>query len=274
MPPVTPVVGRLLFFLVSAFIIEKIAILFLNAPVSSLILHIGQNFHPTQILTHFFVSGKGGLGGVISLLFEAIILWSFGGELERLWGSYNFLRFSIVGILGGIFLTVPVGLLALPGLFVFGPGALIAAILVAYAIVWPDRQVLFFMVIPIRIKYLVIIMFILLAILGPINLIVFESGGALAGAFFLFYFARKGRLQQGYILSGASGKQGLVASIVDPIREKKRKKRLEKKRKEIEERIDMKYEVDRLLEKISKEGMSSLTRKEKAFLDRASKELP
>lgn len=73
-------------------------------------------------------------------------------------------------------------------------------------------------------------------------------------------------------MAGASGKQGLFSSILDPIREKRRKRRLEKKRKQIEQRIDMKYEVDRLLEKISKEGMSSLTRKERAFLDRASKE--
>jgi hypothetical protein len=35
----------------------------------------------------------------------------------------------------------------------------------------------------------------------------------------------------------------------------------------------MKEEVDRLLEKISKSGMKSLSSKEKALLDRASREL-
>ncbi len=53
----------------------------------------------------------------------------------------------------------------------------------------------------------------------------------------------------------------------------KKRRRLVRKRREIERRIEMKDEVDRLLEKISKEGMDSLTRKEKATLDRASKEL-
>lgn len=35
----------------------------------------------------------------------------------------------------------------------------------------------------------------------------------------------------------------------------------------------MKEELDRILEKISKEGMHSLTKEEKKFLDKASKEL-
>jgi hypothetical protein len=53
----------------------------------------------------------------------------------------------------------------------------------------------------------------------------------------------------------------------------KKKRRLNKKKAEIERRIEMKEEVDRLLEKISKSGMKSLSSKEKALLDRASREL-
>jgi hypothetical protein len=42
---------------------------------------------------------------------------------------------------------------------------------------------------------------------------------------------------------------------------------------EILRRIEMKEELDRILEKISREGMNSLTKEEKKFLDKASKEL-
>ena len=66
---------------------------------------------------------------------------------------------------------------------------------------------------------------------------------------------------------------GMVARFKARLEEQKKKKRLDKKRKEIERRIEMKEEVDRLLEKISREGMDSLSRKEKTFLDKASKEL-
>ncbi len=271
-PPVTPVVGRLLFLFTAAFILENIALFLSDVSISSLALHIGPGFHLTQILTHPFVSGNLSLASILHLLFELLILWSFGSELERLWGAYNFTRYILTGMLGGVLLSALVGLTLLPGFAVFGAGSLLASILVAYAIVWPDRQVLFFMVIPMKIKWLMLLIFLMLAI-GPLNLLIFQSGGALAGALFLFYFARKGRLQSGYILSGSEGSKVLFSSIKDTLEEKKRKKRLEKKKREIQERIDMKSEVDRLLEKISQEGMDSLSRKEKSFLDKASKEL-
>lgn len=271
MPPATPAIKRLLFVFVAAFIIEKIALLYPGISFSALALSFGPAFHPAQIITHIFLSGSGLLGGIIHLLFEMLFLYWFGSELERLWGTYNFLRFFFIGLLGGVVLTTLVAFTLLPDIMVYGFGAGIWAVLVAYALIWPDRQIYFYMVLPISMKWFVILSLLFLGLMGPSNLLVLHLGGALASAIFLFYYARKGSLDSGYLLTGASGREKIFGGWKKKYEEKQKKKRLEKKQKEIDERIEMKAEVDRLLEKISKEGIGSLTRKEKAFLDKSSR---
>lgn len=272
-PPVTPTIARILLLVVTAFVIEKIASIFFGLNPYPFILTISSGFHPVQIFTHPFVQGGAGAGGILSLLFTALILWSFGSDLERLWGSYNFLRFFYFTLLGGMLLSILVGLTLMSGMIVYGIGAAVTGVLVAYAMIWPDRQVLFFMVIPIRMKWLVVILLLMLG-LSDWRLIITEGGGALFAALFLFYYARKGKIRGGNVVMEDSGKRNMFSFITDPIENWKKKKRLEKKQKEINERIHMQEELDRILEKISKEGMKSLTKKEKQFLDRASKELP
>ncbi len=273
----TPTVGRLVFLFTAAFLIEKIAILIGHYSTFHLQLHFDGQFEIEQLFTHPFTHSSAGVAGFINFLFEIMILWSFGSELERVWGSYNFLRFFFIGLLGGALLSGVVGLLFLSGLVIHGFGAGLAAVLVAYAIIWSNRQALFFMVIPIRMKWLVVILFVFLALIAfsnnSYNLLISYSGGALAGALFLFYYARKGSIQSGLSYSASSSHQSPFQGIATFFENYKKQKRLKKKQREIQQRIDMQNEVDRLLGKISRDGMDSLSRKEKAFLDRASREL-
>ena len=71
---------------------------------------------------------------------------------------------------------------------------------------------------------------------------------------------------------GDRSKEKKSGGLFGWLEDRKKKKRLKKKQEEIDRRISMKEEVDRLLEKISRDGMDSLSRKEKAFLDKASRE--
>ena len=165
----------------------------------------------------------------------------------------------------------------------------IAGMLLAYAVIWPDRQVLLFFVIPVKMKWLILGLFafvFLFALGGSFETVVLYSGGALAGALYLFYHARRGRVmaESGFRYEGSTRSSSVSGGIGDRSKEKKsgglfgwledrkKKKRLKKKQEEIDRRISMKEEVDRLLEKISRDGMDSLSRKEKAFLDKASRE--
>lgn len=294
-PPVSQGVLRVLVLLVSAFVLEVIAGA-MGTDLRPLALHFGQNFHPAQILTHIFVTdprpGVPFLSKLISVLFEGLILFGFGSQLEMLWGRRHFLKYFLISLLGGVVVWSLVGLF-LPGLAIWGLGAAIAGMLIAYAVIWPDRQVLLFFVIPIKMKWLIMGLFgfiFLFALGGNLDTVVLYSGGALAGAFYLFYHARRGRVmaENTYRYEGSTRSSSVSGGFAarDPgqasgkksgglfswIEEKKKKKRLQKKQAEIDRRISMKEEVDRLLEKISREGMDSLSRKEKAFLDKASRE--
>lgn len=274
--PITPVVFRIVLLVTVALLLQNlVALLGMALPGyfgsgAPMRLFFDHNFHPVQIVTHIFYIYPG-IYGIFHLLFQVLILWSFGSELERLWGSYNFLKFFLLGLLGGVVLSLPVGLFLLPGLSIFGIGAGLSAILIAYAMIWPDRQALFFMVVPIKMKWLIPILLLLMAI-SDMGLLVLHSGGALAGALFLFYYARKGRIESGYIIARSYGNKSLSIGLKERVNRYFHKRKMAKKQAVINHRIEIKAEVDRLLGKISKEGINSLTKKERAFLDRASSE--
>ncbi|MCB1303846.1 MAG: rhomboid family intramembrane serine protease [Leptospiraceae bacterium] len=289
-PPVSQGVLRLLVLFVTAFVLEVIAG-FMGINAVPLALHFGQNFHPAQILTHIFVSDPGPnapfFSKFMSVLFDGIILYGFGTQLEMLWGRRHFLRYFLICLLGGLATWGLVHLFISGDFPIWGYSAGISGMLIAFAVIWPDRQILFMFVIPLRMKWLILILLVMLIALGQLQGLILYSGGALAGALYLFYHARRGRVMaenprgfQGSTrsssISGGIGAQHLhekeSGGITGWWKDRQKKKRLRKKQEEIDRRISMKEEVDRLLQKISEEGMDSLTRKEKAFLDQASRE--
>lgn len=264
-PPLTEGILRLLVLFFLAFVIEAIAILGFHRPLSGLALSFGPEFNPTQILTHIFLNGAPTLWGIIGLFFQGLMLWAFGGEIERLWGPYHFLKLFLAGILGAIVTSAAAGLTLMPGISIAGATPGLAAVLLTYTVLWPERRGLFFFMIPMKVRWMILIILILMAI-PSLESVLQISGGALGGAAFLYYYIRKGNPVYTETSRQSPG-------IMERWNEFRRKRRLEKKRREIERRIDMKEEVDRILDKISRTGMKSLTRKEKNLLDTASREL-
>ena len=284
-PGVTDNVLRIMVIFTLAFVLESIGKA-VTGGAPNLALHLPLGFHPLQIITHIFTAGPNSfLGYLIHLLFEFLVLWMFGSDLERNWGGHSFLKLFLLGLIGGV-LAGGLTFSFLGNLYLYGLGGGIAAILAAYAMIWPDRQALFFFVIPMKMKWMILIIFVLLFLFNFPSQFVLGIGGALMGALFVYYYARKGRRSAGRYGSGAAagaagaaaaGAAGLGAAsqaggFSGRLQEIFRKRRLKKKQEEINRRIDVKQEVDRLLEKISREGMDSLTRKEKKFLDNASRE--
>lgn len=265
-PPMTEGVLRLLLLLVSAFILQWAAVLGFQRPLYGLALTFGPDFYPTQILTHIFLTERLGLGSIITLLFHSLFLWSFGAEIERLWGRVHFLRLFASGIAGSMVTASIAGLTYIPGITLAGMLGGLSGILLAFALLWPDRQVYFFMI-PMKMRWLILIFLLLMAV-SSLESILQVTGGALGGAAFVYYYVRRGNRSYASYEEPSSG-----GGIKAWWEEFTKKRRLEKKRKEISRRIDLKEEVDRILEKISKTGMQSLTRKEKSLLDQASREL-
>jgi membrane associated rhomboid family serine protease len=148
-----------------------------------------------QVGTYMFLHA-----GLLHLLFNMLALWMFGTELERMWGTRNFLKFYFVTGVGAGVLTVLFSLLPfevseqLRRSIVIGASGSIFGLLLAYALYYPDRQIYMYLLFPIRARYFVMI-------IGAIALYstLIETGGV-AGATHLGGLA----VAYGYLKRGRS----------------------------------------------------------------------
>lgn len=103
-----------------------------------------------QLVTYMFLHA-----GFFHILFNLFALWMFGVELERTWGTRRFLWFYfLTGIGAGLTVVLvhpssPVATL--------GASGAIYGILLAYGLLFPDRLILLYFLIPIPAKYFVMI---------------------------------------------------------------------------------------------------------------------
>jgi membrane associated rhomboid family serine protease len=133
-----------------ALIGANVAMFLINTFVPSLTIVLGlvpaaviREFRVWQLVTYMFMHG-----GLFHLLFNMLALWMFGTELERRWGTPYFLKYYFVTGVGAGALTVLFSLL--PFAFaqqvhysvVVGASGAIYALLLAYAIYFPDRPIL------------------------------------------------------------------------------------------------------------------------------------
>lgn len=143
-----------------------------------------------QPLTYMFLHSP---GDPFHLLFNMLMLWMFGGELERYWGSKAFLTYYVVcGVGGGIAAT-------LLGLAVGGEGAALPTIgasgaifglFAAYGVVFAKRTVLFMLIFPMQARTMSLLLvglsfFYLLSQPGSPVSHIGHLGGALTGYLYL-----------------------------------------------------------------------------------------
>jgi membrane associated rhomboid family serine protease len=270
--PLTPVVKKLLIINSVIFLAQLIIGHYYPNLVESLfgLHHIGfiQELKLWQVVTYMFLHG-----GWFHILFNLLSLWMFAGEIEQLWGSKLFLRYYLVtGIGAGFFIIVM-------NYFIFlhyqmnpvtiGASGAIYGILLAYGLTWPDRKVLLYFIIPVKIKYLVLIF-------GCIEFFGMLSSAAGTGGN-ISHIGHLGGLITGFIyiytrMRGRPAFKSTGNESIDNIFTRALKKvRLKKKKKEIEKRIQSKKIIDELLEKIARQGMSSLSTQERNRLEWARK---
>src|ERR1700686_373386 len=93
----------------------------------------------------------------ISLLISALMLWMFAGTLERRWGMRRFLPFFFSAVVIAALLTTVV-LLPFPSARAFphaGMWTAIEAFCAAFALSFPDDQILLMFILPIQARYLI-----------------------------------------------------------------------------------------------------------------------
>jgi membrane associated rhomboid family serine protease len=144
-----------------------------------------------QLATYLFLHG--GFGHII---WNMLALWMFGADLERVWGTRKFIRFYFFcGVGAGICVVLLNYLLPWgnPLSSTIGCSGAIFGILLAYAMIYPDRTILWGFLIPIQVKYFVMIIGVIAFMMS------FQAGNGvsnfahLGGLLFAYIFLRTPR---------------------------------------------------------------------------------
>lgn len=108
-------------------------------------------------------------GNLFSLLLMLYLYWSLGASLERAWGTYRYNVYMISGILLtvlGSFVTMGLSflmygeaweLMTQVGALCFSTNYINMSIFLAFAVTFPDMQLLLMFIIPIKVKWLGIV---------------------------------------------------------------------------------------------------------------------
>lgn len=124
-----------------------------------------------QLVTYMFIHA-----GPTHLLFNMLALWMFGTELERMWGTKYFTKFYFISGIGAGLFQVVLGLLPFGFAAQFyypsvvGASGAIYGVLAAYALYFPSRPIVMFLVFPVPARYAVMIM-------GGLSLVFAMAGG-------------------------------------------------------------------------------------------------
>lgn len=226
--PLTKVVKYLIIANVSIWLFLQVIVEGYLFPSLDLSLYFG--LVPQSIFLNFFVWQFGSYmflhdtSNIMHLVFNMFTLWMIGGELENKWGPKNFLKYYLVSGIGAAliyfigvwiyyFATGHVTPLQVP---VVGASGAIFGLLLAYGILFSDRQMLFMFIFPIKAKWFV-------TILGAIELSMLLSrglagskvatlahlGGLLSGFLYLTFWANREKRKRDGGGSGAKKRSNL-----------------------------------------------------------------
>lgn len=241
------------------------------------------------VVTYMFVHAW-----LTHLAFNMFTLWMFGPRLEQVWGTWSFAYFYLWCGLGGAIAH----LIFAGDVGVIGASGAISGVLVAYALRWPDEEIYLFGLIPMKSRWLIAVMIgmnIIFA-LSPGSGIDWTAhlGGMAFGWLFLKLSSVGGLSRvRGWVSSAPEDSEGMPRAVprsrspmrdrdstsgVDEVvtrsnavvlRESKPLQQVPRKEspKEHAARVNL------VLDKISEQGIQSLTRDELRLLEEMSRKL-
>ena len=207
---------------------------------------------PQLVLTQGFVWQLGSYmfmhAGFIHIGFNMFLLWMMGREVEYTLGGPAFLRlYFLSGLMAGIASLFM--LFMGPGVSVIGASGAVLGILAAYGRLFPDRMILAFFFIPMKVKHFIWV------------IAVIDLYGAVAGrGGNIAHLAHIGGLFTGLLLMRTGWYRRPIFSL-EQWRLRRERETLRRDRER----------VNQILAKVSREGIGSLSRSEREFLERMRK---
>ncbi|HEX4234323.1 MAG TPA: rhomboid family intramembrane serine protease [Caldimonas sp.] len=147
MPPLLPVTQALL--------LANVAIFFLGELLPGMLwpfalFPIGHGFWPWQVVSYAFLHGN-----FNHLFFNMLGLWMFGSELEHVWGQKRFLQFYTASVIAAALTQLVVNAVLGATAPTIGASGGLFGLLLAFAMLFPNRTILLFFVLPMKAKWLV-----------------------------------------------------------------------------------------------------------------------
>ena len=196
-PQLTPVNKKLLIVFAGCFILQALAEKMSGVSVLHILGLSGDLFvrgRLYQLLTYPLVQV-----GLTGLLFDCLVVWFIGSELERIWGGKTYFKFLLASMLSAGLFYLLFSLLFATRFPLVGMTGISYALLFAYAVLFPNRILTFMLIFPMKAKYFCMILMGILLFGGLISNNPTSWGhlGAVFGAFAHMYLVTMYRLKQG-----------------------------------------------------------------------------
>ena len=209
-----------------------------------------NNFYVWQPVTYMFLHG-----GLMHLLINMVVLWMFGSEIERYWGRKEFLGFYfITGIGSGILTALFSYDSSIP---VVGASGAIYGVLLAYGLMFPNRIIHLYFLIPVKVKYFVLF-------IGGVAFVssLSDTGSAVS------HLTHLSGMVIGYLYMKSNVKISNLSDSFGEFKIKRQVKKAERVKKSYE---NLRQEIDMILDRINEVGYENLTDEEKQKLEEASR---
>jgi len=195
-------------------------------------------------------------GGIWHVLINMFVLWMFGSELERIWGKGHFLKFYFVTGVGAGLVTMIFGLNSMTP--IVGASGAVYGVLLAYGLTYPNRTVYLYGIIPIKSLWFVI----------GIGVIAFMS--SFDNVSQISHLTHLSGMMIGYLMLKRPVR---FNDLWFTIRKRTLEYKIKHEEKKVSQHQAIEREIDRILDKINREGFDSLTEEEHDRLYKGSQSL-
>ena len=202
-----------------------------------------------QPITYMFMHG-----GVWHVAINMFVLWMFGSELETIWGRNEFLKYYFVTGVGAGIIWLFFNIGGSSAILIGASGA-VYGILMAYAMIFPNRTVYVYFLFPVKVKWFVLF-------IGAIAF--FSSIGTSSNISHLTHLSG---MLIGYLYLHFSGQW---RNISFNFRKKIIELKTTQKKKVNEQDMKLQQEVDMLMDKANICGWESLSDEEQVKLQSSS----
>ena len=205
-----------------------------------------------QPITYLFIHKD-----FLHVFFNMFVLWMFGSELESIWGRKSFLQYYFFTGIGSGLIWLMLNFTNANYILAGASGA-VYGVLLAFGMMFPNRTVYIYFLLPIKVKYLVII------------LVAAEFILSMNSTSDISHITHLSAVLIGYIYLRYSWRW---KDIRFSIRKYFTELSFIIKNKNEKKRVKLQQEVDHILDKINKVGYEALSNEEKDTLYASSQKL-